>query len=270
MCLILKVSRSGFYAWCNRKESRRKREDKKLLQRIKSIFYDSRETYGCVRIVKELIKMRIKVGKNRVSRLMRENGLRAKAIRRIKRTTHSNHSRSVAPNVVNKDFSVHAVNRLWTSDITYVWTQEGWLYLTVILDAFSRCIVGWSMSNRMRDQLVIDALMAALWRRKPPEGVIFHSDRGSQYCSNAFRKLLKKHNIYQSMSSVGNCFDNAITETFFHTLKTECVYHNFYKTRNEARKSIFDYIEIFYNRKRIHSALEYKSPIDFELLQKVA
>ena len=200
----------------------------------------------------------------RIARLMRINGIAAKTRRRFKATTNSRHCLPVSPNLLNRHFTADGPNKVWTSDITYVWTEEGWLYLAVVLDVFSRQIVGWSMGERIDTALVLRAFNQAVMRRRPTPGLIFHSDRGSQYASADFRKALKLCGAVQSMSNKGDCYDNSITETFFHTLKTELVYFERYKTRAEAKRGIFEYIEAFYNRLRRHSALGYRSPFAFE------
>jgi transposase InsO family protein len=271
MCQVYGVSPSGFYAWCQRSKSQRAQEDEMLLEEITRIFKESRQTYGSPRMLKELNKRGYSCGINRIARIMRENDIVPITKKKFKKTTNSDHKRPVAENLVKQQFSAESPDALWTGDITYIRTVQGWLYLAVVLDVYSRKIVGWSMNKRMTDQLVIDAFMAAWWRRKPiTKGLIFHSDRGSQYCSKRFRKILKERGCLQSMSATGCCYDNAITETFFHTLKTELVFHEQYQTRNHARRSIFDYIENFYNGKRIHSAIGYASPNEFEKQYKKA
>jgi transposase InsO family protein len=195
---------------------------------------------------------------------MRQEGIYAKMKRRFKVTTRTTASQPVAENLVRKEFAAERMNQLWTSDMTYVWTREGWLYLAVVLDVYSRRIVGYAMSNRLTAALVMGALEQALMHRAVRDGLVFHSDRGSQYASMDVRQILKFNNIRQSMSSTGSCYDNAITETFFHTLKTELTYWERYQTRDEARRNIFEYIEVFYNRQRLHSALGYKPPVEFE------
>jgi len=212
----------------------------------------------------------IRCGKNRIARLMRENGIQAKTKRRFKITTDSKHNLPIAENLLDQEFTVDAPNKTWTGDITYIWTKQGWMYLAVVLDLFNREIVGWSMRKRITRDIVIAALAMAIQRKRPHKGLIFHSDRGSQYASHEFRRLLEKHSIIQSMSGKGNCYDNAVTESLFHTLKTELVYFEKYRTRAEARQSIFEYIEIFYNRVRRHSALGYVSPVDFGRLSMAA
>jgi putative transposase len=264
MCRVLGVTRSWYYAQQKRGATKRQREDKALLPRIQTAFEDSEKTYGAIRIVNELRKQGRRVGKNRVWRLMRQNGLKVKTTRRFKVTTNSDHKRPVAPNLVKRKFSAEASDRLWTGDITYVWTAEGWLYLAVVLDVFSRRIIGWSMNRRMTDELVIAAFRNALVRRRPSPGFVFHTDRGSQYCSKRFRALVKGSGGMQSMSATGCCYDNAITESFFGTLKRELIHHCSFMTRQQARSRIFRYIEVFYNRKRIHSAIGYLSPEQYE------
>lgn len=264
MCQALRVSRSGYYDWRSRCPSWRDRSNQILLEQINKAFQDSRGTYGSPRITAELRANGDTCGQNRVARLMKVSGIIAKTRRRFKVTTDSGHNKPVAANLVNRRFAAEKPNHLWSSDITYIWTKEGWLYLSVVLDVYSRRIVGWSMNRRLTKELVVDAVNQALRYRDPGSDMIFHSDQGSQYASDQFRKLLDDHDIKASMSGKGNCYDNAITETFFHTLKTELVYFENYQTREEARLSIFEYIEVFYNRKRRHSAIGYESPVDFE------
>jgi transposase InsO family protein len=264
MCRVLGVTRSWYYAQLSRAASKRQREDEALLPSIKAVFEESDKTYGAGRIMRDLRKQGYRVGKNRVWRLMRENDLKVKTIRRFKITTNSDHKRPVAPNLVKQQFSAQAPDRLWTGDITYIQTAQGWLYLAVVLDVFSRRIVGWSMNRRMTDDLVVAAFSNAQMRRRPVSGFIFHTDRGSQYCSKRFRSLVEKTGGMQSMSSTGCCYDNAITESFFGTLKRELVHHCSFATRQEAQSRIFRYIEGFYNRKRSHSAIGFMSPEQFE------
>lgn len=270
MCRAMHVSASGYYGWKRRGISKREQENQRLLWQIRLIHKKHKQRYGSPRITEELRENGYGCSENRVARLMRKNGIAAKTKRRFKVTTKSKHSLPVAENLVKGNFTAAEPNRLWASDITYVWTAEGWLYLLAILEVYSRQIVGWSMSTRLTQDLAIKALQRALWRRNPGGGCIFHSDRGSQYAGHDFRRLLNKHGFIQSMSSKGNCYDNAIMETFFHTLKTELVYFESYQKRDEARRSIFEYIEMYYNRIRRHSALQYKSPMDFEHWTKVA
>lgn len=201
---------------------------------------------------------------------MKEENLFCKLIRRIKATTDSNHNKPIADNLLQRQFKVMAPNRYWVGDISYIPTQEGWLYLATVIDLYSRKVVGWSMSDRLKAELVNNALLMAIWQRKPLKGLIWHTDQGSQYASHSHREILKQHQLIQSMSRKGNCWDNAVAESFFHTLKTELTHHHNFQTRQEARNAIFEYIEVFYNRIRIHSTTNYYSPTQFESLQKIA
>ena len=264
MCRVLSVSRSGYYSWHKRPESHRTSENKELLKQIKLVYETNRQVYGSPRITHELRSKGLSCGENRVARLMRLNAITAKSKRRFKVTTNSKHKLSVAENLVNQNFIAEKPNKLWTSDITYIWTTEGWLYLAVVLDVFSRAIVGWATSAHATSNLVTEAVKNALIGRKIGTGLIFHSDRGSQFASDDVKELLKQKQITQSMSAKGNCYDNAITESFFSTLKTEHTFFEKFQTRREARSSIFNYIEMFYNRKRRHSAIEYMAPFEFE------
>jgi len=264
MCRLFSVSRSGYYSWLKRGKSLRDQENETLLQPIRRIHQESHQTYGSPRIRSALRQQGIQCSRKRIARLMRENGIVSKIRKRFKRTTHSSHNRPVAPNLIKRNFTAPVPDKVWTSDITFIRTEQGWLYLAVFLDVYSRRIVGWAMKKRMTDQLVIDALKQASRHRKAPEGLIIHSDRGSQYCSRSFKELLDQQGYRQSMCATGNCYDNAITESFFGTLKTELIFHHKYDTRDEARKSIFKYVEMFYNRTRIHSSLGGLSPDQYE------
>ncbi len=267
MCRVLCVSRSGYYDWIDRPESNRSKENRVLLRAIKEIHKSSREIYGSPRITDGLSDYKLKASRPRVARLMAVNGIKSKSMRKFKVTTNSDHKLPISPNLLNQNFQVDASGHILVSDITYIRTGEGWLYLTTIIDLFNRKVVGWSMSKRMTAELTtIAALKQYVKHYSPSEGVIFHSDRGVQYASEDFRKLLEKYNFIQSMSGKGNCYDNAVAESFFKTLKTELIYHHRYWTRAQARASIFDYIETFYNRVRKHSFLGYLSPVQFELL----
>jgi len=267
MCRILKVGRSGYYAWRRRSPSQRKMADKALLAQIRIYFEKSDETYGHERIHADLVDDGIRCGQNRVARLMRENGLFSKTKRCFKvTTTDSNHKLPVAPNRLNQNFKVEKPDKIWLTDITYIKTEQGWLYLAAVLDLYSRKIIGWATSESMHRQLVINALQMAINVRKPSPGLLHHSDRGSQYASADYQALLTQAGMTSSMSRKGNCYDNAPMESFFGTLKTERVFHRYYTTRAEARSDIFEYIEIFYNRYRRHSALGYKSPVSYEAL----
>jgi transposase InsO family protein len=268
LCRVLRVSKSGYYDWRGRPESRRSRENRALVEKIRDIPKQNKRlrVYGSPRIHEELVELGYNCSKNRVARLMRANGIRALQTKKFRVTTDSKHNNPVAQNVLDRKFDVGSADRAWASDITYVWTREGWLYLAVVIDLFNRMVVGWSMGNRITQELTLSALRMALWKRKPGRGLLSHSDRGSQYTSVAYRKLLSDHGIVCSMSRKGNCWDNAVAESFFHTLKTELVYHEDYATRAEAKSDIFDWIEVFYNRKRRHSSLGYLSPARYEAI----
>ncbi len=266
MCRTLGVRRSGYYAWRGRVPGMRCTEDEQLIVRISESYKKSRRTYGSPRVTKDLRAWGLCCGRNRVARLMREHGIAAKTKKKFKATTNSRHALPVAPNLLNRGFNVGRPDEAWVGDITYVWTREGWLYLAVVLDLFSRKVVGWSMGERLTADIVVSALMMAIGNRRPSAGLIFHSDRGIQYACEAFRKLLELHGFVQSMSKKGDCWDNAVAESFFHSLKTEHVYFEDYKTRAEATGKIFEYIEVFYNRTRRHSTLEYRSPAEFEAM----
>jgi transposase InsO family protein len=265
MCRIIGASRSGYYIWKKQSQNRRQKENEKILMEIREAHTRSRRTYGSPRITDELRSNGTKCGKNRVARLMKIHGIVGKAKKKFKATTNSEHNLPVAENILNQNFVAEKPNTVWLSDITYIPTLEGWLYLVVIIDLFSRQVVGWGMSDRLTSGFVVKALYQAIGRRHPGSGCIFHSDRGIQYASADFRDVLKAYGFIQSMSRKGNCYDNAVSESFFHTLKTEHVYEYRYETRAEARLSIFEYIEMFYNRQRRHSSLGYRSPVSFEL-----
>ncbi len=267
MCRLLEVRRSTYYAWRRRPESRRTKEDRRLVIEIELSHKASDRTYGSPRVHEDLQEQGIRCGRKRVARLMRENGIRAKQARRFKATTDSDHNDPVAPNLLDREFHVDVPDRVWVADLTYIWTREGWLYLAVILDLFSRRVVGWSMSKRITSQLTLEALSVALWSRKPSPGLLHHSDRGSQYTCGDYRDVLDEHGVLCSMSRKGDCWDNAVAESFFKTLKVERVNDRDYWTREEAQTDIIDYIERFYNRKRRHSYLGYVSPVEYELLK---
>lgn len=264
MALLLGVSRSGYYRYIQAPLSQRSQRDVQLLEQIKVIFEASRQTYGSPRIYQALKAQGEVCSEKRVARLMKENHLIAKATRLYKVTTKANKTSPIARNRLRQNFTANKPNQKWTSDITHIWTAEGWLYLAVILDLYSRYVVGISMSARMTKQLVIKAFKQAMLHRGYPKELIYHSDRGSQYTSHEFQSLLADYRIKASMSGAGNCYDNAATESFFHTLKTECIYHERYQTREQAETSIFDYIAAFYNSTRRHSYLNYLSPREFE------
>jgi putative transposase len=259
----LNVSRSRYYEWL-KNPGDRSQMDEALKIKIGTIFNNKFKRYGSPRILIELLKDNVTCGHNKVARLMREMGIRARPKRRFQKTTDSNHSNPVAPNLLNRQFNVAHPNRVWVSDITYIWTEEGWLYLCVIIDLFSRKAVGWSMSENIDTKLILEALKMAVIMRHPPKGLMFHSDRGVQYTSHDFRKALKRYKMIQSMSRKGNCWDNACAESFFSTLKEEEVFCNRYATRREARNALFQYIAVFYNRERVHSSLDNVSPEYYE------
>jgi putative transposase len=264
MSCIFEVSRAGYYEFIKGKLSKRQQEDNRLLEKIKVIHKESRETYGSPRIHAELRESGELCSRKRVSKIMRQAGIAAKMKKRFKVTTRANPQAMPAPNLLQQDFTAEKPNQRWVADFTYVATQEGWLYVATVLDLFSCRIIGLAMSESMTADLVISALQQALIHRQPPSDVIHHSDRGCQYTSHNFQALLKKHRIIASMSGTGNCYDNATMESFYHTLKTEHIYFEYYKTREEAKQSIFEYVEVFYNRKRRHSTLGYSSPMLFE------
>ena len=264
MCRTLAVSPSGYYAWLTRSESRRTAENRRLLTEIRVIHAESRRTYGSPRVHATLQAQGQRVSPHRVARLMRAGGIRAKTVKKWQATTDSAHPYPVVPNTLNRQFAVAAPNRVWAGDITYVWTAEGWLYLAVVLDLYSRRVIAWGMGSRLTQALATGALTMAIEHRRPAHGVVHHTDRGSQYAATRYRALLADHGLIASMSRRGNCWDNAVVESFFHTLKTELVFHRRYLTREEARQDIFEWIEVFYNRVRRHSTLGYCSPVEFE------
>ena len=271
MCRVLGVSRSGSYAWRQRPVSEREMANQQLTEQIKDIHHQSGQTYGSPRVQAELADKGVKCGHNRVARLMQQAELQTKQNYKFKvSTTDSAHDYPVAPNRLNQDFRASRANEKWLADITYIPTDEGWLYLAAVLDLYSRRIVGWAMSDSLHRQLVLDALHIALQSRQPPPGLLHHSDRGSQYASDDYQALLTKFGMQASMSRKGNCYDNAPMESFFGTFKTELTFDRDYATRYEARLDIFEYIEVFYNPYRRHSALGYKSPANYEALPFVA
>jgi len=264
MCGIYEVSRSGYYTWEKRGKSIREKEREKLLTVIRDIFEEYKSRYGSLRICRELSRRGIKASRKRVASLMKKAGLVSRHRRKYKVTTDSDHKYPIAPNLLNRDFSVGLPNMTWLSDITYIPTNEGWLYLAATMDLYSRKIAGWSMDRTMTRKLVCDALEMGIKRRNPGKGLLHHSDRGVQYSSKDFRKMLEKNGMTCSMSRKGNCWDNAPMESFFHTLKMELVNYRRFRTREEAKRAIYEYIEIFYNRKRLHSSLGYMTPEEFE------
>ena len=270
MCDVMGVSRGRYYAWLKQPFTAREVENQQLKKDIKELFEQSRNTYGTRRLKRKLLEKGLKVSRRRIGRLLKRLGLSCKTKRKFKVTTDSKHNMPVAPNLLARKFTVDKPDQYYVGDITYIATQEGWLYLAIVIDLFSRKVVGWSMAKHMKASLVNDALLMALWSRKPQKGLIWHTDQGSQYASESHRSLLKDHGVIQSMSRKGNCWDNAVAESFFHSLKTELVHHCLFRTREEARQEVFDYIEVFYNRQRLHSAINYLSPVAFENNKKVA
>lgn len=268
LCKVLGVSRSGYHAWLDRPGSRRSRENAELLDEIREIHEGSRQTYGSPRVHAALRRRGKTCGRHRVARLMRGNGVAVRRRRSYRVTTDSKHDLPVAENLLGRRFEVGVPNRAWAADITYVPTAEGWLYLAAVLDLGSRRVVGWSMGTTLARGLVIDALEMAISNRRPGAGLIHHSDRGSQYASHDYRRLQEKHGMLTSMSGKGDCWDNAAMESFFHSLKTEWIGDRVFGSREEARREIFAYIEIWYNRCRLHSALGYASPEEYESLLK--
>lgn len=264
MCQLLNVSRSGYYEWLHRRPSRRQLAREVLAKQIKGIFDAEKQRAGSPRITRKLRRSGQKVGENRVANVMRENGWRAKGVKKFKATTNSKHTLPVAPNLLEQNFQASVPNQKWVSDLTYIWTDEGWLYLAVVLDLYSRMVVGWAMSERMTARLVCNALEMALWRRKRPQGVIVHSDRGIQYCCQEYQSLLAEHKLICSMSKRGDCYDNAAMESWNGSLKVEAIHGERFKTREEVKQHIFDYIDVYYNRQRLHSKLGYLSPAEFE------
>jgi putative transposase len=261
MCQTIEVSRSGYYASLKRPESERSKRQNYVLEKIRSIHRENHEIYGSPTITVELNNAGIPAGRGMVSRLMRKNGIKSRIKRKYKATTDSDHNLPVAENILNREFTAYARNQKWLSDITYIWTDEGWLYLSGILDVFDGAIVGWSMDSRMNKSLVINALSEACIRRNPGPGLLLHSDRGSQYCSEEYQKEIAKRNFICSMSRKGNCWDNAPMESFWGKLKTEWLYWKRFRTREEAKRAVFEYIELFYNRKRLRSVNGYIPPL---------
>ena len=271
MCGALGVSRAGFYAWLRRPRSRRSRSDEELSAKVRASFLASDRTYGARRVWRDLLADGAWCGLHRIERLMRLQALKARPRRRrLPPDRGERQVAAVAANVLDRTFVAPAPNRKWIADFTYIWTAEGWLYVAVVIDLFSRRVVGWSMSAEMTAQLVADALVMAIWRRGKPDALLHHSDRGSQYTSEQFQKLLSDHDIICSMSRSGNVWDNAAMESFFSSLKTERAARKTYRTRNDAKADVFDYIECFYNAKRRHSTIGYLSPVEFEKRMKLA
>lgn len=267
MCSLFKVSRSGYYSWLNKKPSKYKKENELLIKEIKKIYNQSRQTYGSPRITEELKSLNIYVSRPRVARLMKKENIRSQIRKKYVITTDSNHTFKVTPNLLNRNFHTNIPGQVWVSDITYIKTTQGWLYLTIIMDLYDRKIIGWALSPFLdASHTSITALKMALQSRMKDTQLIFHSDRGVQYACDLFKQLLFDHKIKQSMSRKGNCWDNAVAESFFKSIKTECIYRNKLKNLEQTKVDVFWYIEAWYNRKRKHSALNYMTPVEMENL----
>jgi putative transposase len=264
LCRVLKVRRSGFYAWVEREESRHAKEDRKLGLEVRVAFVASKRRYGSPRLYRDLRRAGVAIGRHRVARLMREHGLRARPRRRFVATTDSRHQQPTARNILARDFAPTQPNRVWAADVTYLPTREGWLYLAVILDLYSRRVIGFAMSERNDENLTLAALRMALEQRQRAPGLVHHSDRGTTYASGRYQDMLSKHGLICSMSRKGNCWDNAPVESFFSTLDIECARGQMFSSRAAARRDVIEYILRFYNSKRLHSSLGYVSPLEFE------
>ncbi len=270
LCRALGVSRSGYYAWWDRRPSRRAAENAKLLVHMRALHQRTKEAYGAVKLWRALTEEGHRCGRHRVARLRRACGLQTRRVRRFKLAYAARQSAPPAPNLLDQHFRVEAPDRVWVADVSFIPTRAGWLYLAVVLDLYSRAVIGWSMKERPVKALALDALTMALERRRPARGLIHHSDQGALYASGAYRELLTRHGIAASMSRKGNCYDNAVVESFFSTLKNELVHHCDFHTREEARAAIFEFIELFYNRQRLHQSLDYQPPMRYEAMRSVA
>jgi transposase InsO family protein len=264
MCQILAVSKSGYYEWRGRRISEQKKRRTELTKEIRFTFHQFNKIYGSPKITRALRKRGIQVSEKTVTRIMKEEGLRSRTVKKVKATTNSAHRLPVFPNLLNQEFDVDHPKHVWVADITYIWTQEGWLYLATVMDLYSRRILGWQMSRRMNKELVLTALQRALIAAPPIPGIVHHSDQGSQYASKAYQQLLRANGMYTSMSRKGNCYDNACIESFHGIIKRELIFHRTYVTREQATQEIFEYIIHFYNAKRIHSACQYQTPLEYE------
>jgi putative transposase len=273
MCKMLQVSRSRYYAWQKKPSSYRSKSDVFLIEKIRSVFLEGRMLYGTRKIRKRLQQRNIIISRKRITRLMLEANLERRVKRKFKATTDSKHNFIASPNLLKRQFYIEKPNLVWAGDITYIPTQTGWLYLATVMDLYSRKIIGWSMDTSMKAALVNDAITMAIWQRRPARGLIWHTDRGSQYCSNSHREILKDHGVLQSMSRKGDCWDNATSESFFSILKKELVQLSNFTDQKQAAAAIFEYIEVFYNKNRSHSTIEYLAPAEFEereiLLQNI-
>lgn len=269
MCAVLDVSRSGYYDWLGRPESARSKANRQLLAKIKKIHIESRQAYGAVKTWRSLVDQGIRCGKHRVARIRQENGIEAKRKRRFRASYKANNALLPAPNLLQQHFRTTAPNQVWVSDTTFIPTRAGWLYLAIVLDLYSRRVVGWAMDRKNNHELVCNALRMAISQRKPKRGLIQHSDQGAQYTCARYREIMARHGIQMSLSRKGNCYDNAVAESFFSNLKNELVHGADFILRDQAKSELFDYIEIFYNRQRIHSYLNYKTPVEFERANNV-
>lgn len=270
MCRVLEVSASGYYAWRGRPESPRARQDLDLVQNIQRIHNSSKQAYGTLKVHRALRDEGIVCGKHRIARLRRLHGIQTRRRRRFRITTHSKHQRWIAPNLLQRCFTAPAPDRVWVGDVTFIETRGGWLYLAVLLDLYSRKVVGWSMGDRNDLKMVQAALQMAIEHRQPAPGLIHHTDRGILYAAKDYRALMSDYGMAPSMSRKKDCWDNAVAESFFATLKNELLYGRDYRTRDQARAEVFEYIEVFYNRQRMHQTLGYRSPLAFEAMPAVA
>lgn len=264
MCRVLKVSRSGYYDWAKREESERSQQDRVLLKEIRKIHQDTKEAYGATKTWQALKQSGTQCGKHRVARLRRQAGIEARRKRKFRLAYKSRNTAPAAPNLLRWPFKADHPDQIWVTDVTFISTRSGWLYLAVMIDLYTRVVVGWSMRDRPNQELVNEALMMAAEQRRPKPGLIHHSDQGILYSSGSYLTLLKKYGMLRSMSGKGNCYDNAVAESFFSSLKNEIVHHRNYQTRDEARTEIFEYIELFYNRKRLHQSLNYQTPMKYK------
>jgi transposase InsO family protein len=269
MCRVLQVSKSGYYGWSTRPESRRSREDRQLLTRIQAIHARSRETYGVTKTARALREAGVHCGRNRIARLRQLNGIVARRVRRFRLSRAARQSAPPAPNLLDRHFHADRPDRTWVGDVTFVPTREGWLYLAVLIDLYSRKVVGWAMGERQNQQLVIDALVMAIERRRPAPGLLHHTDRAVLYATPAYRTVMRRHHMIASMSKKGDCYDNAVAESFFSGLKNELLWGRDFRARAEARSAIFEWIEVFYNQERLHQTLDYVSPMQYEVHQAV-
>lgn len=264
MCRVLKVSRSGFYGWCCREPSPRTRANHELLERIRQIHEASRQNYGAVKTWRALQALGESCGRHRVARLRQAHGIEAKRTHRFRSAHAGRNAAPPAPNLLERDFQASRPDRVWVGDVTFVHTREGWLHVATLVDLYSRRVVGWAMSRRNNQALITDALRMAIQQRRPEPGLIHHTDQGTLYTSSGYRALMAEHGMIASMSRKGDCWDNAVAESFFSNLKNELTWHTLYPTREDARAAIFDYIEVFYNRQRLHQTLDYVSPMQYE------